>query len=154
MTITAGAEVDERHVDFRVNHVSAGFFETMGITMLRGRALRPDERHVVVISESMARQAWPGEDPLGKTLVLGDPFTVVGIAGNVRAARFGEPENGQAYFPIEDEDWPSLSMLVRTSAAPANLARCGHGDRLGDRSRPASQGGRDDSRLRGRPAGG
>jgi predicted permease len=123
VTITAGADFDERRVDFRVNHVSAGFFSTMGIPILRGRDLRPDERHVVVLSEMMARQAWPGEDPLGKTLVLGDPFTVVGIAGNVRAARFGEPENGQAYFPIEDGHWSSMSVLVRTSGAPGGLAR-------------------------------
>jgi predicted permease len=123
VTITAGAEVDGHHVDLRVNHVSAGFFETMSIPILRGRALRPDERHVVVISESMARQAWPGEDPLGKTLVLGDRFTVVGISSNVRVARFGEPENSQVYFPIENEHWPAMSMLVRTAGAPADLAR-------------------------------
>src|SRR5262249_36190 len=63
VTITVGIEINGHHVEFQRNDVSSGFFETMSIPLLRGRDLRPNERHVVVISESMARQAWPGEDP-------------------------------------------------------------------------------------------
>ena len=50
--------------------VSAGYFETLGIPLIRGRWFTPadtaDSPWVVVISESMARQFWPGEDPIGQ----------------------------------------------------------------------------------------
>ena len=65
--------------------VTAGYFETMGIPVMRGRPFtaRDDEDHplVIIISESMARQFWPGEDPLGKRLRFGgnDWRTIVGI---------------------------------------------------------------------------
>jgi hypothetical protein len=127
VTITAGTEINGRHVDFQVNHVSSRFFETMGIPIRRGRALRPNERHLVVISEAMARRAWPGEDAIGKSLVLGDSFTVVGISGSVRSVRFGDSDTVHAYFPIEEENQPSLSVLVKTTASVQNLARAAAG---------------------------
>jgi predicted permease len=123
VTITAGTDIDGHHVDFQMNHVSSGFFGTMGIPILRGRALRLNERRVVVISESMARIAWPGEDPLGKSFVLGDSFLVVGISGNIRSLKFGDSDTVQAYFPIEDGHQPSLSVLVKTARSPQDLAK-------------------------------
>jgi len=123
VTIIAGIDLNGRHVEFQVNHVSSEFFETMRIPILRGRALRPNERHVVVISESMSRQAWPGQDPLGKSIALGDSFIVVGICGNVRTVKFGDRDTVHAYFPIEEANTPSLSILVRTAGSPGDLAR-------------------------------
>ncbi len=122
VTMTAGTEINGHQVEFEFNHVSSGFFETMNIPILRGRAMGPGERHVAVVSEAMARQAWPREDPIGKTMVLGDPFRVVGIAGDVRLMKFGDADTVQAYFPIEDGHWPSLAMLVRTGGPSNNLA--------------------------------
>ncbi|HWB84373.1 MAG TPA: ABC transporter permease [Bryobacteraceae bacterium] len=123
VTIGAGTDVNGHNVEFQVNHVSSEFFETMGIPILRGRALRPNERHAVVISESMARIAWPGEDPLDKSFTLGDNYVVVGISGNVRSVKFGDSDPVQAYFPIEDADQPSLSVLVKATGSPQDVAR-------------------------------
>lgn len=123
VTITAGTDLNGHHADFQVNHVSSEFFETMGIPILRGRALRPNERRMVVISESMARLAWPGQDPLEKSFALGDSFTVVGISGSVRSVKFGDSDTVHAYFPIEDGSQPSLSVLVKTAGSPRDLAR-------------------------------
>ncbi len=123
LTITAGMDLDGRKVEFQVNHVGPEFFETMSIPILRGRTLRPGERHAVVISESMARIAWPGQDPLGKSFTLGDSFTVVGISGSIRTLRFGDADSVQAYFPIEEANLPSLSVLVKTAGSPRDLAR-------------------------------
>jgi predicted permease len=122
ITITAGTDIDDRHIDFQVNHVSPEYFETMSIPVLRGRAMRPGERHVVVVSEAFARQAWPGEDPLGKSLALGDRFTVVGISRKVHASKFGDTDSVQAYFPIEEGNWTSLSLLVSTDGSPNDFA--------------------------------
>jgi predicted permease len=123
VTMTVGIEINGHHVEFQKNNVSSGFFETMSIPVLRGRDLRPNERHVMIVSESMARQVWPGEDPLGKSLVLGDSFTVVGVSGSVRSLKFAQPDTVQAYFPIEEANWPSLSLLVKTAGSPNDFAR-------------------------------
>ncbi len=122
-TITAGADVEGRPVDLQVNQVSPEYFQTLGIRILRGRALRPGERHAAVIGESMARLAWPGEDPLGKSFALGDSFTIVGIAANVRRVRFGESEIAQGYFPIADGNLSSVTVLVKTAGSVDDLAR-------------------------------
>jgi hypothetical protein len=107
----------------QLNRVDPRFFETMKIPLVRGRNLKPADTHVAVISESMARLAWPGRDAVGKTFTLGQPYTVVGICGSVRLAKFGDSDSVQAYLPIEPADLTALSMLVRTAAAPQDLAR-------------------------------
>jgi predicted permease len=123
VTISAGIDVDGRPVSMQLNHVDSRFFETMKIPLLRGRNLKHGETHVAVISESMARMAWPGQDALGKSFTLGQPITVVGICGNVRLAKFGDSDSTQAYLPIELGDQTALNVLVRTAASPQDLAR-------------------------------
>lgn len=124
VSITAGTDLNGQHLDFEVNHVSPEFFSTMGIALLRGRTLQPNERHVVIVSESMARLAWPGQDPLGKTLPLDESRSVVvGISGNVHSVSVGSSDTVQAYFPIEQDQRPSLSMLVKTAGSAGDLAR-------------------------------
>jgi predicted permease len=122
VTITVGTEINGHHVVFQRNDVSPGFFETMRIPLQRGRDLRPNER-AVVISEAMARQGWPDADPLGKSFVLDDSFTVVGVVGSLRSMRFGDSDTVQAYFPLQAANWPSLAALVRTAGSPKDLAR-------------------------------
>jgi putative ABC transport system permease protein len=78
--------------EFRV--ASEGYFRTLGIPLLRGRLFEgtdgPDAPHVAVISESLARAQWPGEEPLGKLIQFGNmdgdlhAFTVVGVVGDIR----------------------------------------------------------------------
>lgn len=80
--------------EFRVT--SPGYFDAMGIPLQRGRMLEQRDQlttpHVAVISASLARSRWPGEDPIGKTIQFGNmdgdlrPFTIVGIVGDVREA--------------------------------------------------------------------
>ncbi|MDQ3070114.1 MAG: FtsX-like permease family protein, partial [Acidobacteriota bacterium] len=78
--------------EFRV--ASAGYFPTMGIPLKRGRLFQPGDvagaPHVAVISETLARTSWPGEDPIGKSVQFGNmdgdlrTFTIVGIVGDIR----------------------------------------------------------------------
>ena len=107
----------------QLNHVDPQFFDTMKIPLLRGRNLKAGEAHAAVISESMARLAWPGQDAVGKSFTLVQPYTVVGICGSVRLARFGDSDSVQAYLPVEPGDQTALNILVRTAAAPQDLAR-------------------------------
>jgi len=123
VTISVGTELNGHHVEFQSNYVSPTFFETMELPILRGRAMRLGERRVVVVSDAMARMAWPGEEPLGKTMSFGDNFTVVGISGNVRTVKFGASDTVHAYFPLEDAHLPNLTVMARTSGSPQDLAR-------------------------------
>ena len=78
--------------DYRI--ASEGYFAAMGIPLIRGRLFEPsdgpDAPHVAVISESLARTKWPGQDPLGRFVQFGNMdgdlrgFRIVGIVGDVR----------------------------------------------------------------------
>jgi hypothetical protein len=76
--------------------IRTGYFETMQIPLLRGRDITaPDDDHfpaVVVLNEALARQQWPGEDPVGRQILLREPnqeplrMTIVGVAKNSPAS--------------------------------------------------------------------
>lgn len=112
--------------------VSAGYFETMRIPVLRGRAfLDSDGREappVVIINEELARRYWPGEDPIGKQIQTqipsGPRLTVVGMVGNVKYASLRdrpEPELYHSY--LQYLGFPQMAMLaVRTASDPLALA--------------------------------
>jgi ABC-type antimicrobial peptide transport system permease subunit len=73
---------------------SEGYFETFKIPLLRGRLFNdgdgPGAPHVALISEAVARQKWPGQDPLGQTIEFGNMdgdmrlLTIIGVVGEVR----------------------------------------------------------------------
>jgi predicted permease len=80
------------YAEYRV--ASEGYFRAMGIPLVRGRLFderdTPEAPHAAVISESLARTRWPGQDPLGRLIQFGNmdgdlrAFTVVGVVGDVR----------------------------------------------------------------------
>ncbi|HXJ94336.1 MAG TPA: ABC transporter permease [Terriglobia bacterium] len=120
----------------RARFVSPNYFRTMSIPIRKGRdftdADGPSAPGVVIISETMARQFWPSEDPIGKQLKPGYPgspllCTVVGVAGDVRHWLTIE-EPAVAYYPylqIPSSFGPLLegmmTLVVRTSGDPAAL---------------------------------
>jgi putative ABC transport system permease protein len=123
------------------NVVSNGFFAAMGIPITRGRAFDKGDTAsalpVVVVNEAVARQFWPGADPIGKRIKLyydKDPqhwLSVVGIAGDVRyRGRDLEPVS-QVFVPYQQNPYerlpyaqsPDLSVVVRTTADPTNLIK-------------------------------
>jgi predicted permease len=85
--------------------VTAGYFETIGIPIERGRSFdaRDDEDHplVVAINEVMARQFWPNENPVGKRLKFGDERwrTIVGVVGDVRHQSLAIAPAPEMYIP-------------------------------------------------------
>ena len=113
-----------------IHAVTDGYLETMGTRLVRGRGIeRADDAEsappVALVNETMARLAWPGEDPIGRCLVMRDgPCTrVVGVVADSR--RFGLEENEamQYYVPLAHAPypWPPSSLMLRT-ARPAALA--------------------------------
>jgi predicted permease len=104
------------------NSIEPGYFETMGIPMLLGRTFYPREKNAVIISESMARQQWPGQNPVGKQVENGaNKEIVVGVAGNARINAISDDDAVEEYWPAKTEDMPGMVVMVRTAGAPDGL---------------------------------
>jgi putative ABC transport system permease protein len=84
----------------------------------------PQAAPVAIISETMARQFWPGEGVVGKRLrVLFSPWiTVIGVVADVRQTSLGEPPAPQLYLSNLQEPSGSMNLVIRTSAEPAAVA--------------------------------
>jgi predicted permease len=123
--------------DFRLLP-SAGFrlagpryFKTMGIPVLKGREFEDgdlyDRPFVAVISESLARQSFAGEDPIGQRLMCGFDsdkwMTIVGVVGDVRQASPASTPGPELYMPLRQHPYTSsrLQVVVRTSVDPESL---------------------------------
>jgi putative ABC transport system permease protein len=121
-----------------VRSISPGYLRAMHIPVLRGRDLVDsdvtDAPGVIVISESMAKRFWPGEDPLGKHLTmtfLPDKIReIVGIVGDVKDEGLDASEPvAMLYLPLAQLSVPAMggyrsfpmSLVVRSSSPPSGL---------------------------------
>ncbi len=97
--------------------VSPNFFAALGVPLVRGRVFAgPDE---VVVSEALARAFWPGEDPVGKRLVLTDGSVLVaGVARDLRVEHPGVTDAPHVYR-LHDPRTPPDTLTVRFAGAPA-----------------------------------
>jgi predicted permease len=112
--------------------VTPGYFETMGITLRRGRFIEPGDARegpvAVLINESLARRNFPGQDAIGQRLHLGRRdipwYTVVGVVADVKQTSLSALEMDAVYLPVSR--WYSqdaaLRLVVRTPGNPAALA--------------------------------
>ncbi len=118
--------------EIAVRVISPGLLRSLRVRLLRGRdfseADRADGRPVVLASESMARQFWPGQDPIGKRLILsffpGVTREVVGVVADVklRELRTAEPV-AATYVPLAQMPRNGMAVVVRTtSSSPGALA--------------------------------
>jgi putative ABC transport system permease protein len=117
---------------------SAGYFGAMGIPIVRGRTFDTSDAEsaprVAVVTEGLARQVWPGEDPIGKRVKLGfgqpeeQPWvTVVGVAGDVKQTALSDETQPAIYFPPVQSPRSSLlrdglTFTVRTEGDPRDVA--------------------------------
>jgi putative ABC transport system permease protein len=112
--------------------VSANYFETMGIRLLRGRlfttADTPESAPVIIINETLARRIWPGEDPLGKRVKQGSPEEdspwreVIGVVNDVKMNGVDLPTTMQTYLPFSQMPGESVGLVVRAERDPTALA--------------------------------
>ena len=106
-----------------------GYFSTIDTPILRGRAFAESDRQgsspVAIISESLARDGWPGSTAIGKRIKFGAPdsaapwMTVIGIVGDLRYRDLKTPPPA-IYVPAGQTSFPARFLLVRASvdAAP------------------------------------
>lgn len=111
--------------------VTADYFRTLGIPLLRGRAFtsrdRPDAPRVAIVSESFVRQHFPAGDALGKRISVGiGPQAwreIVGIVGDIKHARVDVETLPQVYEPLAQQPFDNLILAVRfDSPAAADAA--------------------------------
>jgi putative ABC transport system permease protein len=118
--------------DAQNRQVTPGWFEAMGIPLLRGRLIeRSDDEQaprVLVVSEFVAKRFFPNGDAIGKRIRLGKltsdfPWaTIVGVVGDVRTFALDEPPQPTMYWPVAQiRATPSLAIVVRTNSDPATL---------------------------------
>jgi len=114
-------------------HISPGYFDAMGIALVAGRdfhaADAADAAPVVVVSRALAERNWPGEFPIGRTILLaeaaGEPpvtATVVGVVDDVRQEGIVDKGRPQLYRPVAQAPARRRFIVVATDVAdPATL---------------------------------
>lgn len=132
--------------------ISPDYFRALGVPLLRGRFFTDADRitPVLIINQTMARQYFPNQDPIGKRIQTGDPDpkasweTVVGVVGDVKYSGLDADPSPTLYVPYTEKDWTawtrSMSVVVRTSTTPASVVS-GLRQELGrlDKDLPLSQ---------------
>jgi putative ABC transport system permease protein len=130
------AMADQPEVDVRV--ISPGYRSAMHIPLLRGRDLNDSDvagrPGVVLVSQSMARQFWPNEDPIGKRLMMyffpAMTREVVGVVADVKDDALSQTRTASMLYmplgqlsPSRDGQWQSfgMSLAVRTHTDPGSV---------------------------------
>lgn len=116
--------------------VSAGYFQVMGISLLRGREFDTRDREqtlpVAVVNQALAGEYFPSEDPIGRQIKLGKPddkqpwLTIVGIADDVKSTtvfkEMGYVVNPCVYRPLKQDPAAPVSIYLRAAGDPLLLA--------------------------------
>jgi predicted permease len=126
-----GKQPPPGHDAFHIRYtmVGSGYFEVMGTRILRGRGIddqdRPDSAPVAVVSESMARQLWPGESPIGRRIRMGRGQQInreiVGVAEDIRIGGLYEAPEMYVYVPYAQDPQGFGLLLVETHGDSAGL---------------------------------
>jgi putative ABC transport system permease protein len=122
----AGEENDGR---YRV--CTPGYFQTMGISVLKGRGFTDQDKAgsvpVVIVNETLARKYWPAGDALGKRIRFNAPLErapwmeIVGIVQDVKH-ELNLPVTPEYYLPHAQDSWNSMVLVARTTVDPGSMA--------------------------------
>ncbi len=137
--LTLPVIVGSKRMDAALFPVSAGYFRTLGVRLVRGREFGvqdgPSGVPAALINEAMARRFWPGEDPIGKRLRIdraNEPNReIVGVVGDIRHNRYDREAPAQMYVPYiqqpavskgsTEEPRRTMTFAVRTEGDPLRL---------------------------------
>jgi putative ABC transport system permease protein len=113
--------------------VGDGYFRVLGIPLLRGRLFdardTTDSPHVALVSESLAREKWPGQEPLGRQIEFGNMdgdlrlLTVVGVVGDVREDKLEQPPAPTIYVNCRQrpQATSAFNVVIRTGMDPVAI---------------------------------
>jgi putative ABC transport system permease protein len=112
------------------NDIAPGWLHTLGIPLLMGRDFteqdNADHPNVILISASGAKKVFGTENPIGKTLLITSgsvPVEIVGVVGDVRSVRLDQRNDMEFYRPFAQENFPFLSITVRSSLSPDTVTK-------------------------------
>ena len=105
-----------------------GYFQTWGIPIVAGRDFNEHDLagkpNVMLISQAGARKVFGKESPIGKTLLVtsaGIPAEIIGVVGDVRSGKIGQPNDMEFYRPWAQENFPFMSITVRSPMKPVEV---------------------------------
>ncbi len=137
----------DQFLEIAAMSVGAGYFSTMHIPVLQGRAITADDQEgsgqVCVVNQALARELWPNQNPVGQGGMgrTGDA-TVVGVVGDVRGAAL-EREGGPAiYVPLtqsRDRSYDEVWVVVRSAHPLRVVPALRQGVRAGDATQPIAE---------------
>jgi predicted permease len=126
------APASEKFLNADARVASGRYFEAMQIPLIAGRFFNDqdtaDKPRVVIIDERMAREYWPGENPVGKRIHIlqlrtGDPWqTIVGVVGRVKQDSLDSDPRIAFYRPHTQAAARGMTVALRTSSDPVKLA--------------------------------
>jgi hypothetical protein len=121
--------------------VQPNYFRTLGVAILLGEGFADDRQkgeHSVVLSESAARQLWPGRNPIGRSLRLGTSehfhnkgdllpdgptWQVIGVSNDTRGVQLDGSDAAQVYLPLPEDRVQDYPILLRTETDPMRVSR-------------------------------
>ncbi len=122
---------DRENFNATMDTVDEGYFETMGIPILRGRGILASDTaeapRVAVVNEQFAKHYWPGTDAVGKHIRLdsraGTPVEIVGVAQTIKYRNPSERPMDFVYMPLAQHPNARMVLLLRSSGDPLQLVK-------------------------------
>jgi predicted permease len=119
---------DRENFTVTMDTIDEGYFDTMGITILRGRAFAAtdtaDAPRVTIVNAHFAKHYWPGGDAVGKHIRLdnsaGAPVEIVGVAQTIKYQNMATPADF-VYMPLAQHPVARMVLLLRSSGDPLQL---------------------------------
>lgn len=114
----------------QTRYISPEYFQTMGIPLRQGRDFSDRDREkslpVVIISESMARQFWPGENPIGRRMTASFSAEqglreIIGVVGDVKTQGLDTDVGSTMYLPYRQIQRRFMSLVARTASDPQQM---------------------------------
>ena len=121
---------DRSNFNSTMDTIDEGYFQTMGIPILRGRAFlasdTADSPRVAVVNEHFAKHYWPAGDALGKRIRLdssaGTPVEIVGIAETIKFQNMTSPTDF-VYMPLSQRPVARMALMLRSTGDPLQLVQ-------------------------------
>jgi hypothetical protein len=123
-------------------YIQANYFQTLGIPLSAGQSFQEhgsSPERFVILSESAAKQLWPGENPVDRSLRLGPideqphnqrdlsvdgpAYLVIGVARDTRGVEFDGSDSRQVYLQLAEQNLADQPLLVRSRSNPSEIVR-------------------------------
>lgn len=111
-----------------IEAISPQWFQTLRVPLRSGRMFTTADNQqapkVLIVNETFARRFWPGQNPLGKRIVVGrwtEGGEVVGVAQDIQNHGLGQEPQAQVYIPFAQLPWSNMNLLVRTAVPPETM---------------------------------